>query len=74
MLGRVFLSVYEVTSPLGQGSMGVIYLARHRTNGRLVVLKVMHAQLATQKKYRDLFQRELDCMARLKHPLSLIHI
>ena len=51
--------------------MGVIYLARHRTNGRLVVLKVMHAQLATQKKYRDLFQRELDCMKRLKHPYAI---
>lgn len=71
MVGRVYLNLYEVTSPLGQGSMGQVFLARHRTNGRPVVLKVMHAHIAAQQKFRDLFQREVECMTRFKHPYAV---
>jgi hypothetical protein len=33
-----------------------------------VVVKVMHERIAAQPKFRDLFQREMEFMARFKHP------
>ena len=71
MIGRVFLNLYQITAPLGQGSMGKIYLARHRTSGREVVLKVMHEQVARNKQARECFEREMECMRRFKHPCAV---
>lgn len=68
MIGRVYLNLYEITSVLGQGSMGRVFLARQRGSGREVVLKVMHDHIARQRRFRELFEREMDCMIRFKHP------
>ena len=68
MLGQVFLNLYEVTSQLGQGSMGRVYLARHKTTKQQVVLKLMHEHIAKQKRFRELFEREMECMLRFRHP------
>jgi serine/threonine-protein kinase len=68
MIGRVFLRRYVVTSALGQGSMGRIYLANDQIGRRTVVLKLMSPHLVRQPKFRQQFQQELDCMRRLSHP------
>jgi serine/threonine-protein kinase len=67
-LGQVFLGKYQVISPLGEGAMGKVYLARRRGDGSKVVVKVMHTDRANQPKFRELFEREMGFMTRFQHP------
>ncbi|HJT76506.1 MAG TPA: serine/threonine-protein kinase, partial [Gemmataceae bacterium] len=68
MIGRVFLGRYEAVRLLGEGGMGRVYLARQLDNGREVVVKVLHDEIAAQPKCRDGFQQEMDFLARFRHP------
>src|SRR5690242_19680439 len=54
---------YELSSVLGRGGMGTVYLAHDRTLGRDVALKVHRAGSGN-----DRLQREALAMARLAHP------
>jgi serine/threonine-protein kinase len=68
MIGRVFLGRYEARRLLGEGGMGRVYLARQVDTGRDVVVKVMHEQIASDRKFRDRFEREMELMRRFRHP------
>jgi eukaryotic-like serine/threonine-protein kinase len=68
MLGQVFLDRYETVRFLGKGSMGEVYLARDRRESRDVVVKVMAGRVAGDERFRELFGREMQYMARFKHP------
>src|SRR6266571_9200194 len=68
MLGRVFLGRYETIRLLGEGGMGLVYLARQLDLGRHVVVKVMHDHIAADPKFRERFQRETLLMAKFQHP------
>ena len=68
MIGRVFLNQYEIVRQLGEGNMGKVYLARRQSDRKQVVVKVMHDELAKDPKFRELFEREMQFMARFKHP------
>ncbi|MBL8798383.1 MAG: serine/threonine protein kinase, partial [Planctomycetia bacterium] len=68
MVGRTYLGLYETVRPLGEGNMGKVYLARRKSDGAPVVVKVMHDHLTSDPKFRELFEREMQFMARLKHP------
>jgi serine/threonine-protein kinase len=71
MVGRTFLGRYEITRQLGEGGMGVVYLARQTDLGRQVVVKVMHDHVASDPKFCDRFQREMLLMARFQHPYAV---
>jgi serine/threonine-protein kinase len=68
MQAQIFLNRYEVVQPLGEGGMGRVYLARQMDEGRPVVVKVMHARLAADPRFRQHFQRETQLMSRFQHP------
>src|SRR5947209_5781148 len=68
MIGRIFLSRYETMRQLGEGGMGAVFLARDNDQREPVVVKVMHPHVAASPVFRERFQREVDLMARLKHP------
>lgn len=68
MANRVFMGRYEVVRQLGEGGMGKVYLARQLDNNQQVVVKVMHAKIASDQRFRDNFQREMQFMARFEHP------
>ena len=64
---------YEVESFLGKGSIGKVYLARHRRIGRRVALKTVHLeQRFEDDDDRDEFfkrlQREAELCAAMQHP------
>ena len=59
---------YEVLRELGQGGMGVVYLAQNTLMGRLEVLKVVSAHLVNRKGVLDRFLVEIRNAARLHHP------
>ncbi len=59
---------YKITSILGEGGMGTVYLAEHVTIQRKVAIKVLHAQLTKNESLRQRFQNEAVLMAKLQHP------
>lgn len=62
------VSNYEIIRRLGQGGMGVVYLARHVTLERDVAIKFLAGQLSNNQDYVDRFLREARSAAKLNHP------
>ncbi len=59
---------YEVVGSLGEGGMGVVYLARQLSLNRYVAIKILPAHLACDKSYVNRFRQEAQAAAKLKHP------
>src|SRR5438093_8666263 len=59
---------YHVLSRLGEGGMGIVYLAEHIGLGRKVALKLLPPQLAADPRFRERFIRESRTAASLDHP------
>jgi predicted Ser/Thr protein kinase len=59
------VSKYEILEEIGRGSFGVVYKARDVTLGRLVALKVLHPQLATDPTFVARFYQEARAAANL---------
>jgi hypothetical protein len=59
---------YEVLCELGQGGMGVVYLAENKLMGRKEVLKVVSSHLIFRRGVRDRFLAEIRNAAKLHHP------
>lgn len=58
---------FELTSELGQGGMGTVYLANDLTLGRVVALKMVSAEAAAGVGPNALLQ-EVSTVSRLQHP------
>ena len=59
---------YEILRELGQGGMGVVYLAENRLMGRKEVLKVVSGHLINRRGVLDRFLGEIRHAAQLHHP------
>ncbi|MDZ4401667.1 bifunctional serine/threonine-protein kinase/formylglycine-generating enzyme family protein [Prosthecobacter sp.] len=59
---------HEIVRVLGEGGMGVVYLARHRRHKRLEALKLLSAKYGREAEAVARFEREARAMARLSHP------
>src|SRR5215472_18728914 len=58
---------YRLVRLLGEGGMGVVWLAERRDAGNLVAIKFLpHAGLSPAR--RDRFAREIKTLGKLKHP------
>lgn len=68
MVGLVVLGRYEIVRFLSEGGMGRAYLARERGANRQVVVRLLPEKLATYPQFHDMFSREMDLLARLRHP------
>ncbi len=62
------LGDFEVQAEIGRGGMGVVYLARQLSLGRLVALKMLPAELAGDPAALARFRREIRALARCDHP------
>jgi serine/threonine protein kinase len=68
------IGAYRILGELGQGGMGVVVRAKHRTaaiakrQGGEVAIKVLHAQYAQDEVFRDRFEREASMGLKLDHP------
>jgi hypothetical protein len=58
---------YELQRELGQGGMGIVYLARDVSLDRPVAIKVIRPELATARA-KERFVREAQTLAQLRHP------
>ena len=63
---------YEILRPLGQGGMGIVYLALDARLNRHVAIKCLHSNLYEQG-YRERFKREALLLAKLNHP-HIVHL
>ncbi len=59
---------YRIDALLGQGGMGVVYLATHLRLGRKAALKVLLPGYAEDADFRERFIRESQLAASLDHP------
>ncbi len=62
------LGQYQILGVLGEGGMGVVYEAQQEQPRRRVALKVIKAHGTADAFQVRLFQREVEALARLKHP------
>lgn len=59
---------YNVLSKLGEGGMGVVYLAQDQRLNRKVALKFLPSHIATNSEERMRLQAEAQAAAKLNHP------
>jgi serine/threonine-protein kinase len=59
---------YSIDRELGRGGMGIVYLAREVHLDRLVAIKLLPPDKATQPALRERFLREARLAAKLSHP------
>ena len=62
------LGPYEITAPLGEGGMGVVYRATDPKLKRAVAIKVLPAAFAEDVERLARFEREAQVLAQLQHP------
>jgi tRNA A-37 threonylcarbamoyl transferase component Bud32 len=62
------LSHYELVRLLGEGGMGMVYLARDTILGRLVAVKVLRPDALGNAERRERFLREARAASALNHP------
>jgi serine/threonine protein kinase len=62
------LGPYEILGPVGAGGMGEVYKGHDTRLDRVVAIKVLAKQLATDPPFRSRFDREARAIAALTHP------
>ncbi|HEX8820712.1 MAG TPA: serine/threonine-protein kinase [Archangium sp.] len=68
-VGAVLQDTYEITSLLGKGGMGAVFLARHRRlPGRQVAVKVLLNGAGLNPELFARFRREAEIASQLGHP------
>jgi serine/threonine protein kinase/Flp pilus assembly protein TadD len=59
---------YRILGKLGEGGMGIVFEAEQEHPRRRVALKVIRGGTFVDDQQVKMFQREVDTLARLKHP------
>ena len=67
------LGPYEIRSPIGKGGMGEVYLAEDTKLNRKVAIKILPAEVASDKERMRRFVQEAKAAAALNHP-NIAHI
>jgi serine/threonine protein kinase/Tfp pilus assembly protein PilF len=62
------LSRYQIRAKIGEGGMGEVYLAQDTKLDRKVALKILPAELASNRDRMERFIREAKSAAALSHP------
>jgi serine/threonine protein kinase len=72
--GKTVAGRYELVRELGRGSFGHTFLARDRTVGRAVAIKVLDHRRAADWKAYELFEREAAVLRSLRHQgVPMVH-
>ncbi|MET0341632.1 MAG: serine/threonine-protein kinase [Polyangiales bacterium] len=67
-IGREVAGRYRIVERLGEGGMGMVYVAEHLHLKRRLALKVIHPDLARSEALLSRFEREALATGQLDHP------
>ncbi len=68
-IGTILRETYELTSELGKGGMGAVFLAQHlRLPGKQVAVKILYCEDGMSPELHARFHREAEITSRLNHP------
>ncbi len=62
---------YEIIRELGRGGMATVYLARQKSIGRTVAIKVIPPNFTHDETFMQRFEREVQVISKLQHPRVL---
>jgi serine/threonine-protein kinase len=74
MVGQVFLDKYMVITPLAEGGMSRLFLARQSPSGREVVVKLLKDEYLAERETAEHFRREIHVTTHFKHPNAVAAI
>ena len=66
------LGRFQIKRVIGEGAMGIVYLAQDTQLGRPVALKVLTEAVTTERKRLARFKREARLLAKLDHWIKSI--
>src|SRR6267143_5551590 len=72
LVGMLLAERYEILKLLGQGGMGAVYKARDTELGRIVALKLIRADLASNPEILLRFKQELILAREVTHRMSFV--
>lgn len=62
------LGDYTIIKPIGQGTLGTVYLAEHRFMKKQYVIKVLPEELASDRSFIQRFEEDVSILTTLDHP------
>lgn len=62
------LGDYHIIKPIGQGTLGSVFLAEHRFMKRQFILKILPEELTVDRGFVQRFEEEVSLLAALDHP------
>lgn len=68
MIGEKLVNRYEILDKVGDGGMALVYRARDTLLNRVVAIKVLRDQFASDAEFIERFRREAQAAASLSHP------
>ena len=58
---------YQITSKLGEGAMGIVYLGEHPVIGRKAAIKIIHPEHASNAEVIARFVNEAKSINEIRH-------
>lgn len=59
---------FKIIAKIGSGGMARVYKAQQISVRRFVAIKVLNPDMMSADRFRDLFRKEIDTLAQLRHP------
>lgn len=62
------LGDYKIIKPIGQGTLGTVYIGEHRFMKRQYIIKILPEELSSDRAFIKRFEEEIHSLASLEHP------
>jgi serine/threonine protein kinase len=69
--GRVIDNRYVLKEKLGEGGMGAVFKVEHARMGKVLALKLLRPDVATDRKVKQRFVQEARVVSKLSHPNTI---